>query len=495
MMLLSYVTAAADPYSLVPGAKACAARTRRAHRERVERAALAQDLNPLCYQAPNKSYADMVLAGDPLIKSHTEAAGTCADSGYAKYLRNDPVFKDAGLYEKQKAVSALSLAHAAPHDSLITAFRPSASTWKRTQCGSPSGTHPAVPPGDYTTGEDHSGSDMAPCGADGCVMDKGTTHLECEKMCNTASGCVGYVWDEMGCDGKSANASLCWLKSGWGGAGQNKCRNSRNMGEPASTGADIPSKWAAEVSADKTPLVAYPRPQMVRGAGALDDLRERGDANTWTNLNGLWEWEKTDSAGSPPFGRTLDGSILVPFPVESCLSGVAPASSGEIVQQMWYRLTFDAAPRDGGRALLHFGAVDWQSTVYLNGKALGNHTGGCVARSNNRVSRHCIARTSLRMSLQVRRLLVRRDRRDEAVGQRAARVRLRPVGRGRAAQRQAARLGDRLARRRHVRRTIQHPQRGVACAHHAGVAAGTRPRAASGRRYGWRPCPGRTSAA
>ena len=47
----------------------------------------------------------MVLAGDPLIKSHTEAAGTCADSGYAKYLRNDPVFKDAGLYEKQKAVS------------------------------------------------------------------------------------------------------------------------------------------------------------------------------------------------------------------------------------------------------------------------------------------------------------------------------------------------------------------------------------------------------
>jgi len=150
------------------------------------------------------------------------------------------------------------------------------------------------------------------------------------------------------------------------------------MGQAAGGQADIPSKWAAEVSADKTPLVAYPRPQMVRGkANSLKELRDVGDAASWTNLNGLWEWEPTHS-DTPTFGKPLNGSILVPFPVESCLSGVAPQSSAAIVTQMWYRLTFDAQDKDiaGGRTLLHFGAIDWQSAVYLNGKQLGNHTGG-----------------------------------------------------------------------------------------------------------------------
>lgn len=66
----------------------------------------------------------------------------------------------------------------------------------------------------------------------------------------------------------------------------------------------------------------------------------------------------------------------MPFPVESCLSGVAPRSSQEVVQEMWYRLTFDLGQGSTGRRLLHFGAVDWQATVYLNGKELGKHSGG-----------------------------------------------------------------------------------------------------------------------
>jgi len=115
---------------------------------------------------------------------------------------------------------------------------------------------------------------------------------------------------------------------------------------------------------------------MTRGTkGTPTELREDGDASTWTNLNGLWEWEPTTVGASPPFGKTLNSSILVPFPVESCLSGVAPQSSAAIVKSMWYRLTFDAGSSTGN-TLLHFGAVDWQATVYLNGHEIGNHTGG-----------------------------------------------------------------------------------------------------------------------
>jgi len=147
-------------------------------------------------------------------------------------------------------------------------------------------------------------------------------------------------------------------------------------GSPSGT-AEIPSKWASEVSPASTPLVAYPRPQMVRGSGWLDgpSMRDIGDPSTWTNLNGLWEWQKTTSA-TPPFGQTLAGSILVPFPVESCLSGVAPQKSADIVKTMWYRLPFNHNSSTGGRTLLHFGGVDWQTTVYLNKQNIGGHTGG-----------------------------------------------------------------------------------------------------------------------
>jgi len=146
--------------------------------------------------------------------------------------------------------------------------------------------------------------------------------------------------------------------------------------------AEIPTKWGLEVGPSAQPLTAYPRPQMVRragnapGSGPLSALRDAGDPDTWANLNGLWEWEKAES-DVPPVGRVLAGSILVPFPVESCLSGVAPQRSADIVERMWYRLTFDSSNvvKDGFRTLLHFGAVDWQASIYFNGVLLGNHTG------------------------------------------------------------------------------------------------------------------------
>lgn len=290
------------------------------------------------------------------------------------------------------AVALFSQANGVPVETVgasevlkITAHRPSESTWKRTKCGSPSQhDKPPVPMGNYQTGVDYPGNDInkhcAKPFENGCIMDASSTYLDCEKSCNTTKGCVLYVFAPQSCDGQPG--PVCWVKSAVGRAVHNAgCRDSRIMGQPGSnsTMTDIPTKWGSTVTASSTPLVAYPRPQMVRGTGDLKKLRDEGDASVWTNLNGLWEWEST-SSDVPQFGQQLNGSILVPFPVESCLSGVAPNSSDFIVKQMWYRLVFDAERKSlaggDGRTLLHFGAIDWQSTIYLNGEKLGNHTGG-----------------------------------------------------------------------------------------------------------------------
>jgi hypothetical protein len=279
----------------------------------------------------------------------------------------------------------------------VSVQRPAASTWKRTQCGSPSGKHgpipavPAKPAGKPWTLETHmdcGGSDMAPCGSVGC-HNKTMTVADCENMCKATKGCAAYVFAAQSCNSGTA---ICWQKSHCAPKPTQGCRavaqakgspaRPAQPAQPAGPGADIPSKYALNVSASSTPLVAYPRPQMVRGAGSASALREVGDPAVWTNLNGLWEFQATtgDTAGrwtgAPPFGKTLSGSILVPFPVESCLSGVAPNSSRAIVKSMWYRLKFDAQGAAGHATLLHFGAVDWKSTVFLNGKEIGNNTGG-----------------------------------------------------------------------------------------------------------------------
>eukprot|EP01121_Diplochlamys_sp_Union-15-3_P017716 TRINITY_DN6295_c0_g1_i1.p1 TRINITY_DN6295_c0_g1~~TRINITY_DN6295_c0_g1_i1.p1 ORF type:complete len:699 (-),score=142.08 TRINITY_DN6295_c0_g1_i1:105-1982(-) len=94
--------------------------------------------------------------------------------------------------------------------------------------------------------------------------------------------------------------------------------------------------------------------------------------DSWKNLNGLWEFEPGAQNQPPPFGKNLSSNILVPFPVESCLSGV-----GTNYKYLWYRLVFNKPSQfTSSRVLLHFGAVDWQTTVYLNRNNLGSHTGG-----------------------------------------------------------------------------------------------------------------------
>jgi len=93
----------------------------------------------------------------------------------------------------------------------------------------------------------------------------------------------------------------------------------------------------------------YPRPQLVRDG--------------WTNLNGLWEYAVTPKDGEQP--SAWQGRILVPFAVESALSGVGRLL--EPNELLWYRRTFEAQPRKGERLLLHFGAVDFRTQVWVNG--------------------------------------------------------------------------------------------------------------------------------
>ena len=118
------------------------------------------------------------------------------------------------------------------------------------------------------------------------------------------------------------------------------------------------TRWAKDVKPGKV-LPEYPRPQMERAE--------------WLNLNGLWNYSiQLKEAQRPPF---WDGQILVPFPVESALSGVKKPVSEK--QRLWYQRTFTVPRKWAGQTvLLNFGAVDWDTTVWINGLEVGTHQGG-----------------------------------------------------------------------------------------------------------------------
>lgn len=121
--------------------------------------------------------------------------------------------------------------------------------------------------------------------------------------------------------------------------------------------APLMTRWAAEVTPQNA-LAEYPRPTLRRAE--------------WQNLNGLWQFAPAAQGEAPPSGRALPRQILVPFPIESALSGVM-----ERHERAWYRRSFTVpAGWRGRRVLLHFGAVDWEASVYVNGRAVGTHRGG-----------------------------------------------------------------------------------------------------------------------
>nr|WP_240449451.1 PA14 domain-containing protein [Streptomyces harenosi] len=123
---------------------------------------------------------------------------------------------------------------------------------------------------------------------------------------------------------------------------------------------ELRTRWADEVGPDNA-HPEYPRPQLTRA--------------DWRNLNGRWQFAAAQPGEQPPFGRTLGERILVPYPVESQLSGVQRHED-----RMWYRRTF-TVPADwhigsGKRLMLNFGAVDWHSQVWVNGTKVAEHKGG-----------------------------------------------------------------------------------------------------------------------
>lgn len=125
------------------------------------------------------------------------------------------------------------------------------------------------------------------------------------------------------------------------------------------------TRWAKDVKPERV-HPEYPRPQMVRP--------------DWLNLNGLWDYAIRGKDEPQP--TSWDGQILVPFPVESALSGVMKSVGPD--KRLWYRRTFSLPRIDGKtspawsgkRILLHLGAVDWEATVWLNDQKVGSHRGG-----------------------------------------------------------------------------------------------------------------------
>lgn len=122
------------------------------------------------------------------------------------------------------------------------------------------------------------------------------------------------------------------------------------------------TRWAKNVSPDNVHR-EYPRPQMVR--------------SDWLCLNGVWQLGVAKADEPPPIGKQLPEGILVPFPIESALSGVMKRA-----ERAWYRRTF-RVPQSwkGRRVLLHFQAVDWEAVVLVNGQQVGAHRGGYDAFS------------------------------------------------------------------------------------------------------------------
>ncbi len=121
--------------------------------------------------------------------------------------------------------------------------------------------------------------------------------------------------------------------------------------------AALMTDWSQLVD-NNAPLPEYPRPQMVR--------------SEWLNLNGIWQFQTAAASDPVPAGQTLAGEILVPYPMESALSGVAAYHD-----RAWYRRAFTVPATWGGqRILLHLDAVDWESEVFVNGQSAGVHRGG-----------------------------------------------------------------------------------------------------------------------
>lgn len=130
-------------------------------------------------------------------------------------------------------------------------------------------------------------------------------------------------------------------------------------------GDKIKTKWAEQIN-PKNVLPEYPRPQL-----------ERTD---WVNLNGEWEYAIKPKGEVEP--QAFDGNILVPFAIESSLSGVQKEVGD--ANELWYKRTFSVPANWKNKDIvLNFGAVDWKADVFINDVLIGSHQGGFTPFSFN----------------------------------------------------------------------------------------------------------------
>ena len=112
--------------------------------------------------------------------------------------------------------------------------------------------------------------------------------------------------------------------------------------------APMMTEWGEKVTSENA-WRGYPRPQMVRA--------------NWTNLNGEWDYAVTSVTNTPGRPEKWDGKILVPFPIESALSGVGRLLKPD--EFLWYTRKIECDPKPGERILLHFGGVDFRTMVFI----------------------------------------------------------------------------------------------------------------------------------
>lgn len=130
-------------------------------------------------------------------------------------------------------------------------------------------------------------------------------------------------------------------------------------------GDKIKTQWAEQINPASV-LPEYPRP-----------LLERTE---WTNLNGEWEYAIKPRGEAVP--ATFDGKILVPFAVESSLSGVQKEVGDQ--NELWYKRDFTVPANWKNKdVMLNFGAVDWRADVFINDILIGSHQGGFTPFSFN----------------------------------------------------------------------------------------------------------------
>jgi beta-galactosidase/beta-glucuronidase len=123
-------------------------------------------------------------------------------------------------------------------------------------------------------------------------------------------------------------------------------------------GDKIKTKWAEAIDTDNV-LNEYPRPIMKR--------------SDWKNLNGLWKYSISKYGNAKP--KNFEGDILVPFPIESSLSGVMKTVDSS--KEVWYETNFTVPKKwNSKQIVLHFGAVDWKADIWINDVKVGSHSGG-----------------------------------------------------------------------------------------------------------------------